>query len=310
MSSPVILIAGPTASGKSGLALALAERLGGAVINADSMQVYRNLRILTARPSAEDEARAPHVLYGHVDGAEAYSAGRFQREAQAAIADVEARGLIPIVVGGTGLYFKTLTDGLSPIPLIPEAVRAFWRGEALRCGAMALYGELQRRDAAMAARLAPTDTQRITRALEVIEATGRSLSEWQALPGTPVLGPLTRTVRLVVMPEREEMRQRCDARFDVMMGAGALDEVAELAGQGLDPILPLMRALGVRPLLQLVRGEVRREEAVLAAKAETRQFAKRQVTWLKSNMIAWEHVSAQEMEYSIPKIMTFICSKP
>jgi tRNA dimethylallyltransferase len=310
MSNTVILIAGPTASGKSGLALALAERIGGAVINADSMQVYRELRVLTARPSAKDEARAPHLLYGHVPGGDAYSAGRFAREAGYAIKEAQARGLVPIVTGGTGLYFKTLTEGLSPVPVIADDVRRYWRTEAEQRGSIALYAELARRDRVMASRLQPGDSQRITRALEVLDATGRSLAEWQKLPGEPVIDTATPTLRLVVMPERAEMHRRCDERFDAMMADGALDEARSLAALGLDPGLPIMRALGVRPLIQLDRGELSAEEAVRQAKAETRQFAKRQVTWLKGNMISWKLVNAQQMTNMLAEIMTFIRPSP
>lgn len=308
MTTKIILIAGPTASGKSGLALALAERIGGAVINADSMQVYRELRILTARPSAEDEARAPHLLYGHVPGQEAYSAGRYAREALAAIREASGRGLVPIVAGGTGLYFKTLTDGLSPIPEIPAGVRRLWRDKALEIGPVALHAELQRRDPDMAARLEPGDSQRITRSLEVLEATGRSLALWQTLPGEPVLGPEFDSHRFVLMPDRAELYRRTDARFDAMMAAGALAEVEALAALRLDPGLPVMRALGVRPFVQLIAGEVSPEAAVTAAKAETRQYVKRQATWINRNMIAWNMISAQEIEKQCAEVMTFIRS--
>lgn len=300
-----VLIAGPTASGKSTLALALAERLGGVVINADSMQVYRELRVLTARPRPEDEARVPHRLYGHVPGAEAYSAGRFMREAADAIGAARAAGRMAIVVGGTGLYFKALTEGLSPMPTVPDAVRAYWRGEAARRGAAALHAELERRDPAMAARLRPTDPQRVTRALEVLEATGRSLSTWQAGRGVPVVAA-GEMARLVLAPERDVLMQRCDKRFDRMMADGAEDEVRELAALRLDPALPVLRALGVRPLAEMVAGRVAREAAVTQAKAETRQFAKRQMTWLRGNMIAWRWLSEKETESQIDESMAFI----
>ncbi len=215
-----ILIAGPTASGKSAFALDLAEKKGGVVINADSMQVYRDLRILTARPTPEDEARAPHRLYGHVPGSEAYSAARFADEASRAIADVRALGRVPIIVGGTGLYFKALLEGLSPVPPVPDDVRAHWRGEADRLGAAALHAVLAHRDPVMAGRLKATDPQRMVRALEVLEATGRSLADWHETPGQPVLQE-AETERFVLMPERDELYRRCDARFEAMMAAGA-----------------------------------------------------------------------------------------
>ena len=305
--SKPILIAGPTASGKSGLAMALATKLNGVVINADSMQVYRELRVLTARPSPEDEATVPHALYGHVAGSEAYSTGRYARDAATAIADARVNNCVPIIVGGTGLYFKALLEGLSPIPDIPDDVRSKWRGLAAEHGALALWQMLSERDPVMAGRLDPNDTQRLTRAHEVMEATGRSLALWQEEPGLPVLAEKD-TVRLLVLPEREELRQRCDRRFDVMMESGALDEVGALGVLNLASDLPVMRALGVKPLLQLIRGELSQTAAVEQAKAETRQYVKRQETWLRRNMSAWKHISTQEMQSINDKIVSFIDS--
>lgn len=290
-----ILIAGPTASGKSALALRLAEESGGTVINADSMQVYRELRILTARPSAQDEACVPHLLYGHVAGSEAYSAGRYAREAAAAIAQARAMGRRPIVVGGTGLYFRALLDGLSPIPEIPDEIRERWRGEAQRVSSADLHKQLAGRDAEMARRLPSADRQRITRALEVIDATGRSLAEWQAQPGSPSLAEAD-CVRLVAAPDRDALYERCNARFDRMIAEGALDEVRALGRLKFDPGLPVMRALGVAPLMQLYAREIDRETAATLAKNETRQFAKRQLTWLRRNMCSWKHIETKEME--------------
>ncbi len=281
-----ILIAGPTASGKSGLALLLAERLGGVVINADSMQVYRELRLLTARPAREDEARAPHALYGFVGAAEAYSAGRYAADAARAIGDARAAGRVPIIVGGTGLYFKALLEGLSPVPQIPPEVRAHWRGQAAARPPAELHALLAQRDPEMAARLMPTDPQRIVRALEVLESTGRSLAAWQREPGTPVLDEAA-TTRLLVLPDRAVHAAAIDARFDAMMAAGALDEVRALLALGLSDELPAMRALGVAPLAAHLAGAISLEAAVAAAKAETRQYAKRQMTWLRRNMISW-----------------------
>ena len=210
----------------------MAERLGGTVINADSMQVYRELRILTARPGAEDEARAPHALYGFVGGAEAYSAGRYAVDAAAAIAEAQAAGRVPIVVGGTGLYFKALLEGLSPIPPADPQVRGFWRAEAARRPAPELHALLSQRDPEMAARLMPTDPQRIVRALEVLDSTGRSLADWQREPGRPVLAE-AETERLLLLPPREGHGARIDARFDAMLAAGALEEVRRLLERGL-----------------------------------------------------------------------------
>lgn len=287
-----ILIAGPTASGKSALALRLAEERRGVVINADSMQVYRELRLLTARPAAEDEARAPHALYGHVPASDAYSAARYAREVAAFLPEARRRGLLPIIAGGTGLYFKALTEGLAPIPEIAPDIRAYWRGEAERQGPAALHEILATRDPEMAMRLRPTDPQRIVRALEVLESTGKSLSHWQSSPGLPVLAEEA-CERLVIRPERDELRRRCDLRFDRMMKDGALDEVAGLKAMGLDPSLPAMQALGVRALSDHLDGTLSLDEAVERAKAETRQYAKRQETWLRRNMITWRDITAQ-----------------
>ncbi|MDO9383214.1 MAG: tRNA (adenosine(37)-N6)-dimethylallyltransferase MiaA [Hyphomicrobiaceae bacterium] len=290
-----ILIAGPTASGKSALALRLAEEAGGSIINADSMQVYCELRILTARPSPDDEARLPHLLYGHVPAAEAYSAGRYAREAAAAIAEVRHAGRRPIIVGGTGLYFRALLQGLSPIPEVQADVRAHWRAEAQRLEPEALHALLAGRDPEMAARLHPTDPQRVTRALEVLDGTGHSLRYWQAQPGVPVLDEQD-TIRLVVMPDRDELYRRCDARFAQMMTQGAMAEVASLAALRLEPGLPAMRALGVSALMQLLAGELTNEAATQAGSAETRQYAKRQLTWLRSNMSSWKPIETKEMK--------------
>ena len=290
-----ILIAGPTAGGKSAIAARLARELGGIVINADSMQVYRDLRILTARPTAEEDVDVPHALYGFVDGRDAYSAGRYAADAAAAIRQARERGLRPIVVGGTGLYFKALLDGLSPMPAVPDEVRAHWRAEAAAAVPGELHGKLRARDPQMAERLAPGDTQRIVRALEVIDTSGVSLLEWQQSPREPVLREAD-TIRLVVSPAREELYRRIERRFEAMMGDGALDEVSRLAALGLDPTLPIMNALGVRPLLRHVRGELERKEAIGEAQTETRQYAKRQLTWARGNMIAWRWLSTKEIE--------------
>ena len=300
-----ILIAGPTASGKSGLALALAGRLGGTVINADSMQVYGELRVLTARPTPQDEARAPHALYGFVGGEEAYSAGRYAADAARAIAQARGEGRVPVVVGGTGLYFKALLEGLSPIPAADPEVRAFWRAEAARRPAAELHARLQVRDPEMAGRLMPTDRQRIVRALEVLESTGRSLAQWQREPGTPVLGE-GETMRLLVVPDRQKQGQSIDARFDAMLAAGALEEVAALLGRGLSWELPIMRALGVAPLAAHLGGTFGLAEAVSLAKADTRKYAKRQITWFRRHMIAWRAMIEQDMERIAAGDLSFI----
>ncbi|MBS0234633.1 MAG: tRNA (adenosine(37)-N6)-dimethylallyltransferase MiaA [Proteobacteria bacterium] len=300
-----ILIAGPTASGKSAFAMAIAEQVDGTIINADSMQVYRALRVLTARPSPADEARVPHALYGFVAASDAYSAGRFVRDVADAISKARTAGRRPIIVGGTGLYFKALLEGLSPIPEIRDDVRAFWRGEAGRRGAEDLHRELQSRDPTMASRLQSSDTQRIVRALEVVQSTGRSLAEWQALKGEPVLKE-AETVRFVVQVDRAELHARADARFASMMTSGALDEVRALGDMQLDPDLPAMRAIGVAPLLRFVRGEIESAAAIALAQAETRQYIKRQETWIRRHMISWIVINSKEMESSMRDIFAFI----
>ncbi len=302
-----ILIAGPTASGKSALALRLAEHCGGTIINADSMQVYAELNVLSARPSRQDEARVPHALYGHVPAREAYSAGRFVADAAAAIATAQRDGLRPIIVGGTGLYFKALLEGLSPVPPISDDVRQHWRAMEKEHGAYALYVALWDDDPEMAARLDPNDGQRIVRALEVVHSTGQSLAAWQRTPGQPILRD-DETVRLVVLPERTALNEACDRRFDQMMADGGLREAEALAALNLAPDLPAMRALGVRPLIAAVHKTMLLEDAVGQAKAETRQYAKRQMTWLRRNMLAWDNTITQEYESNLVEIFSFIQS--
>ncbi len=295
MSEPgqkAILIAGPTASGKSALALRLARERGGVILNADSMQVYAELCLLTARPAPEEEALAPHRLYGHVAAREGYSVARWLEDVGRELDAAWARGLVPIVVGGTGLYFKALTEGLSPVPPVEAAVRARWRAFALTAPAGALHEALVRLDPSMAARLAPGDTQRLTRALEVVEGTGRSLAAWQSMAGTALVSS-DATECLVVTRSRTELHRRADQRFDAMMAAGALDEVAGLKALGLDRNLPVMRALGVAPLLAHLDGEVDLDWAIERAKIETRQYIKRQETWLRCNMSSWKSVEMQ-----------------
>ena len=303
--SAPILIAGPTASGKSALALAIAEHVGGVIINADSMQVYRELSILTARPQSDEEARVPHMLYGFVPAAEAYSTGRFIADVTDAIAKAREAGRRPVIVGGTGLYFKALLEGLSPIPRIDSEIREHWRAEAERRGAAELHRELMARDAQMAERLAPADTQRIVRALEVLEQTGRSLADWQKVRGVPVVHE-AEAVRFLVTLDRAELHARADARFDRMIAVGAVEEVRALAALGLDPDMPAMRAIGVRPLLSVVKGESALGAAAEAAKAETRQYIKRQETWHRRYMISWRRVTKQYMESQTRDIFAFI----
>lgn len=303
--APPILIAGPTASGKSALALALAERLGGVVINADSMQVYAELRILTARPTDDEQRRAPHALYGFVPAREAYSTGRYVKDAAAALVSAREAGLRPIFVGGTGLYFKALLDGLSPVPAVDAEVRAKWRREAERVGAEALHHELAARDAEMAARLKPADTQRIVRALEVLESSGRSLAYWQSVPGQPVINAAD-AVCLLMLPDRATLHARADARFAGMVDEGALEEAEQLAALQLDADLPAMRAIGVAPMIAAARGQAPIADAIAMAQTETRQYIKRQETWLRRNIIAWNNVFSQEIEISEAVAISFI----
>ena len=285
-----ILIAGPTASGKSALALELAERLSGVIVNADSMQVYRDLRIITARPTPQDEARVPHRLYGHVDAAENYSVGRWCRDVEAALAEIEREGRMPILVGGTGLYFKALTQGLSNVPPTPPEVRAAVRARCETQGAQALYAELRRRDPQMAERLKPGDRMRVARAIEVLETTGRSLAEWQRV-GMPAILEPSRALKIFLAPDRAHLYRRIDARFEAMLAAGALEEVRALAVRGLDPMLPAMKAHGVPWLIKHLRGEIGLAEAAEHAKRDTRRYTKRQVTWFRHQMPGWRWVA-------------------
>jgi tRNA dimethylallyltransferase len=293
--STVILIAGPTASGKSALALALAEKLGGEVINADSMQVYRDLRIITARPTPEEEQRVPHRLYGHVDAAENYSTGRWCGDAAAALEAARGAKRPAIVIGGTGLYFNALTRGLAAVPPIPEDIRKEVRARLVSEGAPALHAELAARDPAGAARLRPSDRSRVARALEVVLATGRSLYDWHG-DNKPAIVDLARAAKVFLMPERDDLLQRIDARFDAMMAAGALDEVRTLAARKLDPSLPAMKAHGVPWLIRHLKGEIALDEAVEGGKRDTRQYTKRQATWFRNQLPDFEWVAPQEAE--------------
>ncbi len=302
-SADAVLIAGPTASGKSALALALAERLGGMIVNTDSMQVYRELPVLTAQPSAAEKARVPHRLYGHVGARAPYSAGRYRVDAMAALAEARAAGKLPIFAGGTGLYFAALTQGLAGVPPVPAAIREAVRALRERIGAEAFFAALAARDPESAARLRPGDTQRTLRAMEVIEATGHSLAHWQTHGEDPVLKGL-RLARFVLSPPRAELHARIDARFDAMVEAGALEEARALLN--LDPALPAAKILGLRPLQALARGETGREEAFAAAKTATRQYAKRQITWLRHRMIDWIWLETSETGNIFPIVSLHI----
>lgn len=281
-----VLIAGPTASGKSALAIQAAEALGGVVINADSMQVYRDLRIITARPSAEEEAQVPHQLFGHVEAAENYSVGRWCRDVAGVLDDVRKLGAVPILVGGTGLYFKALTTGLAAVPPIPEDVRALVRGRIATEGAPALHVELMQRDPATAARLMINDRSRIARALEVVLATGRPLSDWHR-DGLPPLIDAGKATKVFITCERKELVRRIETRFHAMLKGGALEEVRALAARRLDPLLPAMKAHGVPWLIRHFNGEITLEAAAEGGIMDTRRYAKRQVTWFRNQMKDW-----------------------
>lgn len=290
-----MLIAGPTASGKSALALRLAQARDGVVINTDSMQMYRDLRIITARPTAEEEALAAHRLYGSVDAAVNFSAGAYVEAAAGALAEARAAGRLPIFVGGTGLYFKALTRGLSAVPPVAAEVRDAVRLRLDRDGVLALHAELARHDPAGAARLAPADRSRIARALEVVLATGRPLADWHNQAPPPPL-PSEGVVAVFLAPEREALYGRIDARFAAMLQAGALEEVAALAARNLDPLLPAMKAHGVPALIRHFRGELSLEEAAAIGAADTRHYAKRQFTWFRHQLPEFRWVTPEQAE--------------
>jgi tRNA dimethylallyltransferase len=302
MSADVVLIAGPTASGKSALALALAERLRAVIINADSMQVYSEIPILSARPTAAERARALHALYGHVSVHERYSAGRYQAEAAAALAAARTRGQLAIFVGGTGLYFDALTSGLSPIPAVPAQVRADLRARFHAMGRDAFWAQLERRDPATLAKLRPSDTQRILRAAEVLEATGRPLADWQAIPPQPVLSGLN-AARFVISPARDVLAQNIDRRFQSMLEQGALEEARTLIG--LDPTLPAAKALGLPELWRFLAGEVSLETAAQEAQTATKRYVKRQLTWFCKRMAVWKWLQNYEISNIISTIETY-----
>ncbi|QND19553.1 tRNA (adenosine(37)-N6)-dimethylallyltransferase MiaA [Rhizobium ruizarguesonis] len=286
-----ILITGPTASGKSALAVELAKRHDGAVINADSMQVYDTLRVLTARPSEEEMQGVPHHLYGHVPAGAAYSTGAWLRDVSALLPALRAAGRLPVFVGGTGLYFKALTGGLSDMPAIPEALRETLRTRLLEEGLDGLYGELAAADPAMAASLNRQDGQRIVRALEVVKATGRSIADFQGQSG-PVIIDADEARKIVVLPDRAVLHQRINGRFEKMLQQGAEDEVRALLALDLPAEAPVMKAIGVSQITAMVRGEMTRDEVLEKGAAATRQYAKRQMTWFRNQMDdSWERLT-------------------
>ncbi|TYR32868.1 tRNA (adenosine(37)-N6)-dimethylallyltransferase MiaA [Mesorhizobium microcysteis] len=288
-----ILIAGPTASGKSALALRHARETGGTVVNADSMQVYSVLRALTARPDDQDLATAPHRLYGHVDPREPYSTGRWMRE----VADLIRAGAFAdapaIFVGGTGLYFRALLEGLSRMPDVPADIREKWRSSLVCEGPAALHAKLAASDSEAAAAIRPSDGQRIVRALEVLDASGKPISHWQKAAGEPLVDRGSARL-LVIEPDRKLLADRIGLRFDRMLDAGALDEARALARLGVGAEMPAMKAIGVRELLATDRGELSLDAAMDLAKTATRQYAKRQSTWFRNQLgSGWQRIAME-----------------
>lgn len=286
-----ILITGPTASGKSALALRLAVERDGVVINADSMQVYDTLRVLTARPSEDEMEGVPHLLYGHVPASSLYSTGEWLRDISAVLADLREQGRFPVIVGGTGLYFKALTGGLSDMPVIPDEIRAGLRQRLIDEGPSQLYAALQERDPAVAESLNPEDGQRIVRALEVLEATGRSIAAFQQQTGPVIVDPDSAR-KIVVLPDRAVLHQRINGRFEAMLEQGAEDEVRALLALNLPAEMPAMKAIGVSQIAAMFRGELTRDEVIDRGSAATRQYAKRQMTWFRNQMDdSWERMA-------------------
>jgi tRNA dimethylallyltransferase len=305
VAAPCLIVAGPTASGKSALAAAAAEEFRGTVVNADSMQLYRDLRILSGQPDPAMLARAPHRLFGILRADQPSSAGWWRRQALAEIAAAAGERRLPIIVGGTGLYLEALVHGLHPVPPVPDDLRARLRQRLAAEGPAALHAELARGDPGAAGRLAQSDSQRIVRALEVLTATGRPLSEWQR--ARREAGPPGIVFRyLLLSPPREVVYAACDARFDHMLASGALTEAKHLAAMGLDPSLPIMKAVGLPPLLRHIRGELEFDRAVRVAKADTRHYAKRQMTWYRHRAAPDLILAAQYSESLNPKIFPFI----
>ncbi|HEX6979820.1 MAG TPA: tRNA (adenosine(37)-N6)-dimethylallyltransferase MiaA [Alphaproteobacteria bacterium] len=299
---PVVVVAGPTASGKSAAALEIARAFGGVVINADSMQVYRELPILTAQPSPEDQARVPHRLYGVLSAADGCTVGRWRQMALAAIDEALADARLPVVVGGTGMYLKALIEGLAPVPPIAPELRAEVAARHRAIGAAAFHAELARLDPAMAARLSPNDTQRVRRAYEVVVATGRSLADFQRAQAPAALT----FVILALMPPRDLLYRTCDLRCSTMVAAGAVEETRRLLDLHLDPSLPAMKAVGVRELGRYVAGELDLDQALDLFKRATRQYAKRQYTWFR-NQLPGARVFAEQFSESLrSEIFSFI----
>ena len=293
----VVLIAGPTAAGKTALAVDLAREIGGEVVNADAIQVYADLEILSARPSKEEMGGVPHHLFGIFDGAESCSAGKWARLAEEAIRDITSRGKPAIIVGGTGLYFRALEDGLSPIPETPEDVRSEARAYFDAIGAEKFRNEVIASDPRQS-HLEQGDTQRLLRAWEIYRATGKPLSSFQDLPRKPIIN--VARARLVLLPDREALYRKCEARFDAMMAAGALDEAEKLRARNLDLGLPVMKALGAAELMAHLDGEIDLDRAVELIKRNTRRFIKRQLTWFRNQTPDW--VTAESHKTAFEKL--------
>ncbi len=298
------LIAGPTAGGKSALALALAERQNGVVINADSAQVYRDLRILSARPSEAEEARAPHRLYGYRDGADPCSAADWAGDSKAAIRDAHRAGQLPILVGGTGLYMRTLLEGIAPVPEIDAEIRRDVRALPV----VEAFAALEREDPPATRRLRPSDTTRVARALEVVRSTGRPLLDWQGEKAGGI-GEEVRLRPLILLPPRDWLYERCNRRFETMFGPTAFAEVEALLARRLDPILPVMRAIGVPEVAAFLEGKLGREEAIAAGQTATRQYAKRQYTWFSRQPPAeWPRFTTAPEGAAIEEALSLVTS--
>lgn len=308
MRARAILIAGPTASGKSALALELARARRGAVVNADSMQVYRDLRIITARPTIEEEAAAPHLLFGHVDAAVNYSVGRWLEDFARVLRDLEARELTPIVVGGTGMYFKSALHGLSDIPATPKELRESLRAWARDKTPRELHAELAVRDPQTAATLRDTDPQRLLRALEVLEATGRPLVSFHGLRSPPLLDE-SECAAFFLAPDRKALHARVDARFEWMTRQGAIEEVAALKARGLDPALPAMRAHGVPHLIAYLDGRLTLEEAIARSQLDTRRYAKRQFTFARHQLPSFQWIAGGDVAELLKDLKTMETSR-
>jgi tRNA dimethylallyltransferase len=304
----VVIIAGPTGSGKSALAMAVAEHFGGVIINADSQQVYRDLAVLTARPSATEMARVPHRLYGVIDAAESCSVGHWLRLALAEISAAQDAGRLSLLVGGTGLYLEASLKGLAELPRIPEATRAEAHALHAKLGGVAFRAALAELDLEAATRVAPTDTQRLTRAYEVVKATGIPLSAWQRRQGE---APIRRAAAVVLLPPRDALYVACDARVEQMMALGAEGEVRALLARKLPTTLPAMKAVGVRELGALLGGQMSRESAIAAMQQATRNYAKRQYTWFRRRLSETSSlqrmvINEQFSESLLPEIFSFI----